>query len=497
MTNSSAVGDQGRPGGAPVQLRKVLGRRDVIGLAFGAMIGWGWVVLAREMIAQAGTIGSALAFVVGAVMVLFVGLTYAELTSALSRAGGEISFTFVGIGPWASFVCGWTLVLAYMSVCAFEAVALPTVVNYLYEDFGVGYLWTVAGWEVHATAVGLGVVGALAVGLVNYLGIKLASVVQWTATTTLFLVGISFFVPGNIRGDTANLVPAFTTWGGFLSVVIMTPFLYVGFDVIPQIAEEIDIPFKAVGKLILVSILIALAWYAGIQWTVGLTLDQAALAATELATADAMSKVYGSEWGGRVLVFGGLMGIFTSWNAFFIGASRLMFAMSRGGMLPTVFSRLHPKYESPVAVIVLLTCITIIAPLFGRQALVWLVDAGALAAVLGYFLVAVSFGRIRKRYPDLNRPYRIPAGRVVGALAIVTTVFFFVLYLPGSPAALVWPQEWAIVLGWILLGALFALATRKRVKLLGRVRQEDLILGEYAEVYRRPTTASGNIERST
>lgn len=477
-------------GEVPIQLRRVLGRRDVLGLAFGAMIGWGWVVLAGEMIDRAGTIGSALAFGVGALMVLFVGLTYAELTSALSRAGGELSFTYVGMGPWASFVCGWALVLAYLSVCAFEAVALPTVVDYLFDDFAAGYLWTIAGWEVHISWVAVGVAGALAIGTVNYLGIKLASVVQWTAAGMLFLVGLSFFIPGNLRGDTANLVPAFTTWGGFLSVVIMTPFLFVGFDVIPQIAEEIDIPFKAVGKLILMSILIALAWYAIVQWTVGLTLDQQALADGELATADAMSTVYGSEWGGRVLVFGGLMGILTSWNAFFIGASRLIFAMSRGGMLPGVFTRLHPKYESPVAVIVLITGITALAPFFGRQALVWLVDAGALAAVLGYFLVAVAFGRIRRRHPDLPRPYRTPAGGLVGALAILTTVFFIFLYLPGSPSALVWPEEWVIVLGWAALGALFGLATRARAKAMGRERQEDLILGEYAALIRKPNGGS-------
>ena len=73
------------------ELTKVLGRHDVLALAFGAMIGWGWVVLSGEMTARAGTIGSALAFVLGAVMVFLVGLTYAELTSSLSRAGGELA----------------------------------------------------------------------------------------------------------------------------------------------------------------------------------------------------------------------------------------------------------------------------------------------------------------------------------------------------------------------------------------------------------------------
>ena len=466
---------------APVQLRKILGRRDIMALAFGAMVGWGWVVLAGEMIDRAGTLGSALALVVGAVMVLLVGLTYAELTSALSRAGGELSFTYVGLGPNFSFVCGWTLVLAYLSVCAFEAVALPTVVGYLFEPLAGSYLYTVAGWEVYASWVAVGVGGALVIGAVNYFGLKMASFLQWSAALVLFLVGLSFFIPGNIGGDTANLVPYFTSLEGFFRVVIMTPFLFLGFDVIPQIAEEIDIPFRVVGRLILVSILIALIWYISVQWTVGLTLDQSALAGRELATADAMTAVYGSEWGGRVLVVGGLLGILTSWNAFFIGASRLMFAMSRGGMLPAGFSRLHPRYESPVAVILVVTAITAIAPFFGRQALVWLVDAGGLAAVLGYFLVTVSFLRIRRRYPRLERPYSVPAPMVVGSLALLATLFFVLLYMPGSPSALIWPFEWAIVGIWALLGLLFSFSARHRIARMGPEHQARMILGEYVD----------------
>jgi amino acid transporter len=443
------------------------------------MVGWGWVVLAGEMIDRAGSIGSALAFVVGAVMVLFVGLTYAELTAALSRAGGEITFTFVGIGPRASFICGWTLVLAYLSVCSFEAVALPTVVGYLAPGFEFGFLYSIAGWEVHVSWVVVGVVGALTIGVVNYLGIRLAAFIQWTAALLLFVIGLSFFIPATITGNVADLIPHFTVIAGFFGVVIMTPFLFLGFDIIPQMAEEIAVPSRVVGRLILISIGIALAWYVLVQLNVGLTLDPVARIESGLPTADAMSAVYGSRWAGRVLVFGGLLGILTSWNAFFVGASRLLFAMSRGGMLPSVFSRLHSRYETPVAAIVLLTAIIVMAPFFGRQALVWLVDAGGLAAVSAYLLVTISFLTVRRRYPKLHRPYRTPAPTTVGVLALVTTVFFLMLYLPGSPSALVWPYEWAIVLSWALLGALLALGLPQRHETLGRDRRAELILGPY------------------
>jgi basic amino acid/polyamine antiporter, APA family len=477
------------PDGA-VELRRILGRRDVVSLAFGAMIGWGWVVLAGEMIERAGSLGSALAFVAGAVMVLLVGLTYAELTSALRRAGGELAFTFLGLGPGASFVCGWTLVLAYLTVCAFEAAALPTVVGYLFDGFDAGYLYTVAGWKVHATWVVVGVAGAVGVGAASWFGLRLASGVQVAATALLLLVGVALFVPGCLRGDSANLAPLFTTPSGFFRVVIMTPFLFVGFDVIPQVAEEVAVPFRAVGRLLLASIAMALVWYVLVQWTVSLVLDPHALAERRLATADAMAVVYGSPWGARALIVGGLMGIVTSWNAFFIGASRLVFAMARGGMLPSAFGRLNPRFGSPTAAIALLTVLTALAPFFGRQVLVWLVDAGGLAAVVAYLLVAISFLRIRRLYPGLPRPYVVPAGTLTGLAALLATALFVALYLPGSPSALAWPAEWAIVIAWALLGAALFLAVRSRPARMRSRDQARAILGTDVEAsWRGPARA--------
>jgi len=98
---------------------KVLSRRDVLALAFGAMIGWGWVVLAGEWIRSAGSIGAMIAFVVGGILVTFVGLTYAELASAMPKAGGELLYSYRGLGVLPSFICAWTIVLGYISVVSF------------------------------------------------------------------------------------------------------------------------------------------------------------------------------------------------------------------------------------------------------------------------------------------------------------------------------------------------------------------------------------------
>lgn len=125
---------------------RVLGRRDVIALAFGAMIGFGWVVLTGTWLREAGSLGAMLAFLLGGVLVLFVGLTYAELVSAMPKAGGEHNYTWRALGGRWAFVASWAIALGYVSVVAFEAVALPTTVQYLFPGYKVGFLWQVAGY---------------------------------------------------------------------------------------------------------------------------------------------------------------------------------------------------------------------------------------------------------------------------------------------------------------------------------------------------------------
>ena len=102
--------------------------------------------------------------------------------------------------------------------------------------------------------------------------------------------------------------------------------------------------------------------------------------------------------------------------------------------------------------------------------------------MIAYLLVAAAFLVIRRRHPDLPRPYRVAAPSLVGWSAVAATLFFLLLYLPGSPSALVWPQEWAIVLLWAGLGAVLAAGTRRRVAALGVERQARLVLGDYVDV---------------
>lgn len=447
------------------QMEKVLSRIDVLTLAFGAMIGWGWVVLAGEWIKQAGLIGSVLAFVGGGIMVLFVGLVYSELTAAMPQTGGVSVFLDRALGCRWSFLASWAMALGYISVVAFEAVALPTVVDYLFPGYHTGYLWRVAGWDVYASWAGIGIAGSVIVTWVNYRGIKQAAFFQIVCTGLLTLIGLILITGSPFTGSPAGVSPLFTGGvAGLFGVLIITPFMFVGFDVIPQTAAEINLPFKQIGKVLILSVCMAVVWYIGIVYAVGHSLSLKEISRSVLPTADAMAALLGTPWGGTLLIIGGIGGILTSWNAFFIGGSRVLYVMAQKGMLPEAFGKLHPKYNTPSNAILLIGALAVIAPLFGRQTLLWLTNAGSLSIMITYILVSASFLILRKKEPDMNRPFRAGKSPWIGCGALLTNLFLGVLYLPGMPAALQWPYEWMILLLWWTLGLyyFFKLPGRER-----------------------------------
>ncbi|MGO2301788.1 APC family permease [Psychrobacter sp. AOP7-D1-15] len=446
-------------------LKKSLGMFDIIALAFGAMVGWGWVVLAGGWILSAGTWGAMLAFLLGGLAVILIGITYAELASSMPITGGEHTYTHRALGITVSFICSWSILFGYFSVVAFEAVALPTVVEYFIPNYNQGYLWTIAGWDVYATWVGVGMLGSIIVTWLNVRGMEVSAWFQKTAVLGILFVGILLFIGAALYNPaTATVVqaPAFIGGAaGVMAVIVMVPFMFVGFDVIPQAAEEIDLTRPNIGKFLIVSITIAVLWYIAVAWSVGTTLPLIQAESSTLSTADAMTNAWHGKWAGILLVIGGVLGILSSWNAFLIGGSRLIFAMSKAHMLPAFLGKLHPKYNTPVNAILLIGGLATLAPLFGRKMLVWIVDAGGFGIVIAYTCVAISFLVLRYREPNMVRPFKIPAGKLVGMVTIALSFGLLVLYMPGMPSALT-PIEWWIFLGWTVLGvALYGYATVK------------------------------------
>ncbi|HEX6923702.1 MAG TPA: APC family permease, partial [Bacillales bacterium] len=395
-------------------------------------------------------------FAIGGVLVVFVGLTYAELSSALPLAGGEHVYSYKAMGRIPSFVTTWSVILGYVSVVAFEAVALPTVFEYLIPNYSQGHLYTIAGWDVKATWVAVGIAGSILITWINYRGIKLTTAITFILTLLIILAGVLLITGSTAAGNFQNMHPLFDKgMAGILTVVIMTPFMFVGFDVIPQASEEINLPRKRIGQLLVISVFLAVIWYIAIIFGVSRVLSPAEISESNLVTADAMAKAFGdSRIMGEILVLGGIGGILTSWIGFYVGGSRAIYALAKAGMLPKALGELHPKYNTPHKAILLIGLFSVLAPLFGRPALVWLVDAGGLGLVVAWFMVAVSFIILRKKNPEMNRPYYLRGGNVIGWLAIFMALGICILYMPGMPSSLVWPYEWLIVIVWVILGAI-------------------------------------------
>lgn len=438
------------------KFERVLSKKDIFSIAFGAMIGWGWVVMAGDWIKGAGTLGSIIAFIIGGIMVLFVGLTYAELTAAMPQCGGEHVFSLRALGKNGSFVCTWAIILGYVGVVAFEACAFPTVIQYIWPGFLKGYLYTIAGFDIYASWVAVGVVASIIITIINYFGAKSAAKLQTILTISIAAIGIALVVASGFTGNIENTKPLFNDGvGGVLSVAVMTPFMFVGFDVIPQAAEEINVPFKKIGKIMILSIVMAVIWYIMIIIAVSMVMTKSQLDTSTLVTADAMKNAFfGSEMAAKVVIIGGMAGIVTSWNSFFMGGSRAIYSLAESKMLPGFLAKLHPKYKTPTNAILLIGGISVVAPFFGRAMMVWLTDAGSFGVVLAYVLVSLSFIVLRFKEPDMIRPYRVKCGKVVGVIAVLLSGIMTLLYFPGMPSGLV-KEELIMVGAWTVLGIIF------------------------------------------
>ena len=452
---------------------KVMGAWDILVIAFGAMIGWGWVINSGDWITTAGFAGSIIAMLIGGVMVFFVGLTYAELTSAMPQCGGDHVFSYRAMGPTGSFVCTWMIILGYVANSAFEATALPTVITYLFPKFNQVYLYSIAGKDIYLTTILLGVGVAVLITFINIRGAKTAAILQTVLTAIIAIAGILLVVGSAVNGDGANITGQMwesgtgTTLGSVFKVACMTPFLFIGFDVIPQAAEEINVPYKKIGKIMLLSIFLAVAWYLLIIFAVCYIMPQSAIAQemssqNGLVSAKAIEIAFRSPLMGKVLIIGGLCGIITSWNSFLMGGSRALYSMGESLMIPKMFGKLG-KHKTPEAAIILCGIACVAAPFFGRGVLVWLVDAASFGCVIAYMFVSISFCILRKKKPEMARPYKVKAGRFVGVMAVLMAGFMTLLYIvPASfSAALVW-QEWIVVGIWLALGVFFYFYSKKK-----------------------------------
>lgn len=454
---------------------KVLNTGDVLVTAFGAMIGWGWVVSSGSWIQSSGALGTALGFLFGGIMIYFVGMVYAELTTAMPENGGPKLFTEKAFGPIPSFICSWAIILSYVGVVCFEACSLPTIIQYIFPGFLKGYLYTVAGFDVYATWLALAIISAVGITWINIRGVKAAANLQKALTIVIALVGIILVVVSAINGEPNNLDGQLIVGDGagsilknIMAIAVVAPFFLFGFDVIPQAAEEINVPLKKLGKLLVGSIALAVAFYGLVVLAVGYGMNTKEIAdsasTSGLVTADAMAKLLNSEVMAKVLIIGGLCGIITSWNSFLMGGSRAIFSLAESYMVPHTFAKVHPKYKTPINALILVGGLSVASVFCGRAMLIWISNSASFACCASYCIVSLAFVRLRKTEPNMDRPFKVKGYRFVGIMAILLSVLLCVLYLiPGSGSTLT-TQELIITVGWAVIGLAFAVACKIKYK---------------------------------
>lgn len=458
------------------QLKKSLSTIDAYAMGFGAMIGFGWVVLTGSWLEGAGTMGAVVALAIGGLIMAVVGLVYGEMTAAMPKSGGEHHYLLRGMGARWSFIGSWGITGGYITIVAFEAVALPRTVEYIWPNVGQIHLWTIFESEVTLTWALIGALAAVAITAINYIGIKAAGVIQTFVVLFLLIVGALLVFGASANGTVANMEPFFTDSAGMFTVLVVVPFLFVGFDVIPQTAEELRMSPNKIGRLIVISVLIATAWYIMTALTSASAMPLGDLLSSNLATADAMGALFGNHFMATVLIAGGIAGILTSWIAMLVGASRLMQAMGQSGMLPAWFAKVHPRFQTPSNAILFIGLLSALAPFLGAGAIGWLVDSGSPSIVITYLLVCVVFLILRRREPEMERPFvagKGALGTTTGIAGVVLTLALVSLYIPGMPAS-IHPVSYMLFGAWWLLG--FVLLIRIPRGIRGGLHAEDELL---------------------
>ena len=493
-------------------LKKAIGGLGFFSLAFGSMIGVGWITALGSWFEQAGPVGAMLAFLLGGALMLVIGLCYAEVMPMLPVAGGEVAYAYKAYGTQKAFVIGWFLAFGYLSVSAFEAISVGVVLSYLFPGLTFAPLYEVGDTTVYGSHIALAFVFTGFITLINYLGVAVATRVQVLLTLTFLACTTLFVAAGIINGDPSNLEPwlggmaggsadasvadqlvtpatgtgAAGIWvalSGILAVFVTAPFWFVGFDTIPQAAEERreGQPLRALGTYVVLAIVGSTLFYVAVIFGAGASAPWQSTVGANLPTAAAFDSAFESDLMVNLVLTAGVIGLLTSWNGFFLAGTRVIFALGRGHVIDSSFGRTHPRYATPSKAILFSAIVTVAAAFLGRGALIAVVDVGSFCIALAFLGVALSLVRLRKRFPDLERPYRMPGGNGLAWIAAAGSLFILLVMLtPGSPGMLVWPLEWAILAGLTGAGAWFWLAARRYREQVSEQERGRLILEEYS-----------------
>src|SRR6185436_9786146 len=311
----------------PVTLLRTLRGKDYFTLAFGSMVGVGWMVVIDDWLTRGGAVGAMLGFLVGGVILFPIAYVYGKLTEAMPDAGSEVAYTAAVFPKGVSFATGWTMTLAYLIVCPYEAVAIGRVSSYVFPQINRFELYRVGGYPVYLPHLLAGLALTAVIAIVNYRGVRLSA--RFQNLTTFGLLGIfaMFAALGLAKGATANLNPPFADGRGALGGLISTlmvlqivPYFMTGFEAAPKCSEEasVNFPPRHFTRVIFLALGVGIFFYVVVIGVVTLIQPWQTLTKERFATAVAFERAFGSRWLVQLIMLGVLLSLVKIFNGNFL-----------------------------------------------------------------------------------------------------------------------------------------------------------------------------------
>ena len=389
-------------------LKRAVGVLDLTALGIGAVIGTGIFVIIGEAIGTAGP-SIIISFALAGVTCLFSAFSYAELASSIPVSGSAYTYGYATLGELVAWIIGWDLILEYGVAVAAVAVGWGGYLKSLLDSlFGITIPESIAGPPGDGGTANLPAVFlVLAVAALLIYGVRESARTNTFMVITKIAILIFFIVVGvgSINGD--NFSPwAPNGFNGTVDAAALIFFAYIGFDAISTSGEEAenpsrDLPYAIIGALLICTLLYILVAVV----TVGLA-PASELAGSDAPLADALKAGAGvGNWAADILSVGALIAITSVTLTVLYGQTRIMFAMSRDGLVPRWVGKLSPRQTPALITATFGVLVAIIAAFVPLSEIAKLVNIGTLFAFL---IVNIGVIVLRRTAPDMERSFRVP-----------------------------------------------------------------------------------------
>ena len=470
-------------------LQKQLSPMHVWAIAFGCIIGWGsFINPGKKFLPNSGVAGTAIAMVLGALVMVIIAFSYAYMVPKYPKAGGEFTFTKNCFGKRAAFVCGWFLVVAYLTNVPMNSTAIGLIVDGLdgaADILKFGWHYQIAGFDVWMGETLFASAILILFGILNILGVKKAGFIQTVLAATLAICAFTLCIAGIVSAKATgiNMQPI---WGfdksaaiaagattanigdyanqSVLSAVLATfaiaPWAFVGFDTIPQAAEEFKFSYKKVMGIMCVAIAFGCFVYVSNNTVAAAALENwpDRVMAGDWVLLVAAEELLGTF--GKVLIgLGVSCAVLSGIMGFYLASSRLMYSMALDGYLPAWFGKIDEKHQTPKNAMIFCILVSLSGPILGREALGWFVDMSAIGASIGYFFTSASTLVTMKR--DGGGTIKLKVMAIIGVIFSVAFMVLQLIPIPGLSGVHFGKESYIMLIIWCILGAVFYISKRK------------------------------------